>query len=156
MQFTHHPRADLAEPWLFQSDRGYEQRDRPDAKPRGFWLSVDDDWRRWCESEEMGHWVAGGTVEFAVDTERLLILDTPYDIDQFTKGYQPEGENPAYKMCLIDWQRVADRYAGIIIAPYQWSRRYEMSTMWYYGWDCASACFWDLSVLTEKTREEAQ
>jgi hypothetical protein len=45
----------------------------------------------------------------------------------------------------IDWVRVAAEYAGILIAPYQRPVRHEI--MWYYTWDCASACIWDTSII---------
>ncbi len=47
----------------------------------------------------------------------------------------------------IDWIKVAKQYAGLIIAPYQWGYRLEPGTHWYYGWDCASGCIWDASVI---------
>ncbi|QBI98814.1 hypothetical protein SEA_BOBBY_184 [Mycobacterium phage Bobby] len=45
----------------------------------------------------------------------------------------------------IDWGKVAADYGGIIIAPYQWSRR--MDPHWYYTWDCASGCIWNLEAI---------
>ena len=55
---------------------------------------------------------------------------------------------------FIDWPKVAERYDGIIIAPYQWSRRLD-GPMWYYGWDCASGCVWRArAVLELKSMEE--
>jgi len=54
----------------------------------------------------------------------------------------------------IDWEAVAKRYTGIEIEPYNWERRnsgpnnnYSMSMLWYYGWDCASGCVWELDAL---------
>ena len=49
-----------------------------------------------------------------------------------------------------DWARVGEAYPGIIIAPYIWSRRLD-GPMWYYGWDCASGCVWDPSVVRSIT-----
>jgi hypothetical protein len=42
----------------------------------------------------------------------------------------------------IDWKRVASRYAGIEICPYQNSLRMKAITGWYYPWDVASGCIW--------------
>ena len=48
----------------------------------------------------------------------------------------------------INWQPLTEQYAGIIISPYQWKRRLDgRASDWYYGWDCASACIWDLSAV---------
>ena len=49
----------------------------------------------------------------------------------------------------IDWAEVASKYDGIIISPYQWSLRLDMEMMWYYGWDCASGCIWNISAIKE-------
>jgi hypothetical protein len=29
----------------------------------------------------------------------------------------------------------------------------RMGLMWYYGWDCASGCIWDTSVIERVTLE---
>ena len=33
----------------------------------------------------------------------------------------------------------------MFITPYQWELRFELD--WYYGWDVASGCVWNLSVI---------
>jgi hypothetical protein len=33
----------------------------------------------------------------------------------------------------------------LLITPYIWSCRLDFN--WYYTWDCASGCFWDVSCL---------
>jgi hypothetical protein len=50
------------------------------------------------------------------------------------------------RMSYIDWPRVAERFDGVIIAPYQWKHRLEL--MWYYGWDCASGCIWNARAVS--------
>jgi len=47
----------------------------------------------------------------------------------------------------IDWGRVVQKYDGIIIAPYQWHLRLNDEIFWYYSWDCASGCVWNLGVV---------
>lgn len=32
-------------------------------------------------------------------------------------------------------------------APYQWECRLDRDTFWYYSWDCASACIWNLQAV---------
>ena len=49
----------------------------------------------------------------------------------------------------IDWKKVKSKYQGIIIAPYQWSCRLNLDSNWYYGWDCASGCIWDLDCIKD-------
>ena len=48
-------------------------------------------------------------------------------------------------MITIDWERVKEQYSGIIITPYCFDLRLDF--IWYYGWDCESACIWDTSIL---------
>ena len=43
---------------------------------------------------------------------------------------------------MIDWKKVASKYDGIEIVPYQPKAR--MNLLWYYGWDIASGCIWNL------------
>ena len=110
-------------------------------KPNGLWLSVGEDWKRWCESEDwgLGRLVTRYQVTLT-DNARILQLSTPEDIDAFTVQFMWEHMD-------IDWPEVAARYQGIIIAPYQYTRRLAPNTTWYYPWDCASACIWDLAAI---------
>ena len=126
--------------WENDYRSGYE-------KPKGFWVSVDgeDDWPSWCSSE-MPSWLEGKTryrIHIA-DWSRLLVLTSALDLDCFTERYGREVEG-SWSRQYIDWPEVAKAHAGIVIAPYCWSRR--MVHNWYYGWDCASGCIWDASVI---------
>lgn len=118
-------------------------------KPRGLWFSVDDDepdahgWKQWCESEDfriesLRHRTE---IELASDSN-VLHLDSIAALDQFTHKYI---HDTRYRLESIDWPRVQREYQAIIIAPYQWQRRLDL--MWYYSWDCASGCVWDLSIV---------
>ena len=149
--FTHHPRPALASTWEFDPTRTYDQT-KSWCKPTGFWLSVDGDWRRWCEDDEMGHWIGDLTASFDVDTNRCLWLTTVADLDEFTHGYaaanSPDGGRYGADFYRLDWKPLIAEYAGIIVAPYQWERRLNgAASGWYYPWDCASACIWDLSAV---------
>ena len=137
--FTHHPRGER--PFTFDPTRTYDQVEY-DMKPKGFWLSVDDDWRRWCKDEQM-EWADVDPIAFDLNTDACLWLDTPEAIDRFHAEHHTDHFRREY---YIDWRPVSADYAGIIIAPYQWSRRLN-GPSWYYSWDCASACIWDLSAL---------
>lgn len=151
MNFTHHPRPGN-ESWTFDPTRTYVQSSKA-MKPSGLWLSVDDDWRRWCTDEQMD-WISHD-VPVDVDTQQCLLLDTPAALDDFTRTYQSTPAQRYGVSLWIDWPVVAATYPGIIIAPYQWTRRLHQDTSWYYGWDCASACIWDLSAARPATAEAA-
>lgn len=122
-------------------------------KPRGLWVSDDDGepgWAEWCRGEDFGVYRHRYRVVLA-RPERLLWLDHEGAIRGFAAEYGtisswskgsggPSDRTP-------DWRRVADAFAGIVITPYCWRLRLELGFMWYYGWDCASGCIWDASVI---------
>lgn len=147
-KFTHHTRWDLPsdDPWKFDSNRLYTQQE--ESKPSGFWLGVDDDWKRWCEGAELD-WADTPAIEFEVATEQCLWLKTPEDMKQFTAKFAVD-YNFGF---LINWIEVSDQYSGIIISPCHSVRSIGGSipdNLWYWGWDAASACIWDLSALRVK------
>jgi len=114
-------------------------------KPHGLWVSVDgdDDWPQWCN--ENGYDGCGSYHYYRVhvgDLGRVLVLGTVGEIRDFD---EQRVIRPHNILTSIDWEAVARDYAGIIIAPYQWGCRLDL--MWYYGWDCASGCIWDPTVI---------
>lgn len=117
-------------------------------KPCGLWVSVkgEDDWKSWCESEgfRAESLVAETRITLAVN-HNVLHLGGPFEIDAFTKEYEGEPQYAGDRS--IDWDRVASRYDGIVIAPYCWQRRMTPHTFWYYGWDCASGCIWNPAAI---------
>jgi hypothetical protein len=113
-------------------------------KPRGLWLSVGDEWEVWSRENEFN--LAGLTHRARVivtDPGKLLRLESVDEISAFQRKY--EVVHTFMRSPGIHWARVAEQYAGILIAPYQWSLRLDL--MWYYGWDCASGCIWDTTVI---------
>jgi hypothetical protein len=137
-----------SEPLIFDPEYVYAGHDLAHqvGKPRGLWVSDESEgawgWREWCEAEG---WNLDGLTfktEFALTPEaNVLIIDTPEALIEFDAKY---ATGSAY-IARIDWSVVAEQYDGIIITPYQWEHRLEM--MWYYGWDCASGCIWNLSAI---------
>lgn len=118
-------------------------------KPRGLWLSVEDDpetsWRGWCEAESFSlDRLKVATPLLIGPSANVLHLRGAADIDTFTAEYLAETERYSW---AIDWPKVTARYDGIIIAPYVWTRRLHDGCSWYYGWDCASGCVWNTDIL---------
>lgn len=123
-------------------------------KPKGLWVSVEgnnDGWRAWCEAEQFGldRLVVAHRVTLA-EGANILHLTGAEQLDDFTANYSlttgwlTAPDRLGYR---IDWRAVADKYLGIVIAPYIWSRRLALHTHWYYGWDCASGCIWDPAAI---------
>jgi hypothetical protein len=150
--FGHEPRIFLSrEPLgdLYDVPLG-EQKAGP--KPRGLWYSCGLDWIRWA-TWEMPHWLHPHVYGIQLDLTNVLLIRTEQGLDQFTKEFGIDG----YR---IDWPRVARRYWGVEICPYQTGRR--MSLDWYYPWDVASGCVWDMRAvqritdITPKTGREPE
>lgn len=127
--------------------RTYRQREPESSynKPRGFWVSVKGpvDWPTWCLEEgfaldrQVEH-----TVRLAAGAQ-ILRLETVDSLVEFTRQYGVKSSfGPGTS---IHWARVVEEFDGVIIAPYQWACR--LSLDWYYGWDVASGCIWDLAAI---------
>lgn len=117
-------------------------------KPNGFWVSVDGnkDWKAWCESEDF-------LIEKLVfkhniilsEKNNILYLDNDNEILKFNDDYVI-GDKKDYGN-KINWSELKKDYQGIVIAPYSFNLRFDMRTHWYYTWDCASGCIWDLNAI---------
>ena len=117
--------------------RGVVQEPSPGFKPQGLWLSVGDEWRRWCEWQDF----YAGQYHFrvVVDTTHLLVLSTPDKLRVFNRRY-------GVQRFGVEWGRMAKLHRGILIAPYHQECRWEY--LWYSTWDVASACIWDTAAIT--------
>jgi hypothetical protein len=118
-------------------------------KPKGLWVSVDgeDDWLNWCIGTgfRLGDLAVHHRLTLK-EPDRLLWLTGRPQLEQFQTRYgAPRDYGMRLDMRAINWASVASDYAGLIITPYVWSGRHKL--MWYYGWDCASGCIWDVSVI---------
>lgn len=137
-----------ASPWAFDPMRRYRVDD-PWHKPVGLWLSVDGehDWPAWCTGERWGLEKLAQRHSFSLmAVSRLLHIASTDEIDLFHRRYAeilPGMER--YRSEYVNWHRVSAEFDGVIIAPYIWARRLDgPAHRWYYGWDCASGCIWNL------------
>ena len=146
MQLSHYSNE------VVTSVRPEAQAEKKHSKPKGFWVSVDgpNDWKEWCTSE---YYAGFGAIRHRVilsDSARILHLKSVFDIDCFHEEYSENVDwhfMPHIK--YPNWQRVASEYDGIIIAPYQWQRRFDgEASGWYYPWDCASGCIWNGNIIS--------
>lgn len=145
MRLVHYSAA----PFALDRTRVYRQR-RHFLKPTGLWVSVedaaDDDqtWHSWCVREAFGlERLAHQAVLELVPEANVRHLGTIVELLRFTSEFRKP--DPTTELHAIDWPRVQRTYGGLIIAPYQWSARLDL--LWYYVWDCASACLWDLTTI---------
>ena len=113
-------------------------------KPRGFWYGFGGEWIDWCR-HEMPNWTGKYIYGVDVDNINILRITTHMELMQFSREYQSDVSDTGYRREAgeaIDWKMVASKYDGIEINPYQFEARYQY--MWYYGWDIASGCVWNL------------
>jgi hypothetical protein len=165
MEFTHYSQKPLTLDILRAWQPTGPKHDHMPFKPKGLWLSVDgdDDWAAWCQSEEFGldRYLFSQKVTLSgnpqgsnslrllfdrMGTGGVLHIPTVYDFDAFSEIYAMS-RYPGSRNEFIDWRLVQQKYDGIIIAPYQWSRRLADGFIWYYPWDCASGCIWNTDVI---------
>lgn len=116
-------------------------------KPHGLWLSNEQDlgWRQWCRTQNWNKTNLRCHAKFKCDLTNWLVLASTEELLAFTQKYQL-CENDTSR---LNWIQVQQDYQGILISPYQWACRLNKKCRWYYGWDCASACVWDLSTITQ-------
>lgn len=133
------------------------------GKPAGLWVSVvgDDDWREWCTSEHFRDVDTQIAYRIELKTDaNILHLSKSFEIDDFHDQFSiKEDSSPLnpWPRDEINWREVATLYDGIIIAPYQWTRRLDgPASAWYYGWDCASGVIWNAERAVEKLTLIAQ
>lgn len=129
----------------------------PFFKPHGLWLSVEgngDGWKDWCEGEKFNLSALSYAHDVVLSPKaNILRLSKADDIYSFGSEF-PANESNSFRM-HIDWPAVARKYQGIIIAPYIWEVRLEPSAGWYYAWDCASGCVWDVAAIESITLRAA-
>jgi hypothetical protein len=139
-----------AKPFALDARR-YEQS--KDMKPCGLWLSVEDAWAEWCRSSEFRLAALTCVQEVKLDgTLNLKHLRTADEVLAFSDEFCPGEEFRTY----LDWTRIAERWDGLLISPYQGSVRLDHRAFWYYGWDCASGCVWNLKQTTLEPGERAK
>jgi hypothetical protein len=136
-----------AEPFVLDRARLYPQT-HGGFKPLGLWLSVEDDaeesWPAWCAANDFYLDALAHRTEIVLRADApIRRITTDAELWRFNAEFAaPRSINP---LAMIDWPRVQAHYGGLLIAPYLWTARLDL--LWYYGWDCASACLWDLTCI---------
>ena len=110
------------------------------VKPSGFWYGFGSEWIDWTRNE-MPEWTGKYIYDIDTGNTNVLQIKTNVEMLQFNSEYKADvymkdaGE-------AIDWKKVASKYGGIEINPYQYD---DARLLWYYGWDIACGCVWNLS-----------
>ncbi len=117
---------------------------KPNHKPQGFWYGFGDEWIEWAEfagSEYRGEYI----YEVDIDGSNVLQIRDYSEIEEFTKEYKFEEQIIPGVIFHIDWPRIASKYDGIEINPYISAARLDTKSAWYYSWDVASGCIWNMN-----------
>ncbi len=148
-------------------------------KPRGLWVSVGTAWKDWCDSEEFewAKLKHEHTINLKSDNN-VLVMTTPEELIAFSQMYKSDLvtvesvlketnlvaiDSIRHKVAkllgdpfdqseyvhYIDWGHVSNKHQGIIINPYQFGCRCDPKTQWYYPWDVASGCIWDVDCIED-------
>jgi len=62
---------------------------------------------------------------------------------EFTRKFKEQNH---YSDDMINWEEVSKNWEGIEIVPYIWTARNILN--WYYPWDVASGCIWNLDGIS--------
>lgn len=135
---------------IYSVDQGYEKSYMTSCgfKPSGLWVTTEgkDNWEAWCRAEKFD--LPGLTCVQEIvlaKTAEILWIKTSQQLLSFHKKYSYVNR---YGDKVIDWVKVAKKYDGVVIAPYQWEHRLDgPCKKWYYTWDCASGCIWDANAV---------
>lgn len=143
----------------FQKNYLYDQNEVEfHAKPNGLWVSIEgeDDWKNWCLREKFCLERLRFSYEIILkDNANILYLKTPEEIYEFSEKYAWRSRplingvfDPKEDTHELNWFEIKSKYQGIVISPYQWECRLALESSWYYGWDCASGCIWDMDCVS--------
>jgi hypothetical protein len=105
--------------------RTFTQKD--ELKPTGFWYGFGSEWIDWTRSE-IPEWIGKYIYSVDIGNTNVLQIKTHMELMQFNREYQASligGINVG----TIDWKKVAGKYDGIEINPYQFEARYQYT--WY-------------------------
>lgn len=137
----------------FSKIKDAEQGEDDFFKPRGFWISDDDDygWKKWCE--ENGSFSNQFKYKYQIELNHdanILYITSPQQLDEFSEKYKTDKyDYLKHEIIYITWSKITSKYDGIIITPYFWERRMGSRSTWYYSWDCASGCIWNANAIKQ-------
>jgi len=135
----------------YDPNRTYLQREYPGTftKPVGFWVSVkgEGDWIDYLDTVDYHDDVHyEHSVSLTKDAD-ILYLNDYQDMVAFQEIFGVvKDTHYGYQDLRIDWLLVTQHYAGIIIPTFDGQARRDLD--WYFNWDCASGCIWDLSAIS--------
>lgn len=115
-------------------------------KPSGLWYGFGKEWID-CVESRMSQWKSEYLYEVNINNSNILQIKDYSELISFTKNYTSIIKSQFIDYSYyIDWNKVSSEYDGIEINPY--IRKARLELLWYYGWDVASGCVWNLDNIT--------
>lgn len=151
-------------PFIFNDFHTYRPH-RYNLKPAGLWLSVNDDWAKWCYNNDYMLNALEYRTEFVIsDTSRICYLRSERDVDAFIDNYRYIYNpmpmfNTSFQFYTIHWDEVKQDYDGIFIdEDNKELREYGFKSggmnTWIDTWDCLSGCVWNFDIIHQKESEK--
>jgi len=131
-------------------------------KPRGLWLSYNNEWEKWNDTGEPGVFIVGDyKYKYRVTFRKnlnVLKIETLQDLYDFNKKYGSKDKH-VKSIIRINWEKVCKDYDGIFFTNYNKIRQdesveYNDEFAWYYTLDVSSACIFRTSKVISKLIEE--
>jgi hypothetical protein len=131
-------------------------------KPRGLWLSYNNEWEEWNDTGEPGVFIVGNyKYKYKVTLKKnlnVLKIETVEELYDFNKKYGKK-DKVIKKMIRINWEKVCEDYDGIFFMNYRKilddeSVEYNDEFIWYNMLDVSSACIFRPSLVVSKIIEE--
>ena len=141
LKITSDMRIHLSKDPIYKLEERYYIQ-KSDDKPDGFWYGFGDEWIDWTETT--GQYKGEYVYEVDINGSNILQIKDYSEIIEFTKEYGSSKQIAPGIIFSIDWPRIELKYDGIEINPYIRQARLNHKTLWYYSWDVASGCIWNL------------
>lgn len=143
LRITPDMRIHMSKDPIYKLEKRYYVQ-RPVDKPEGFWYGFGEEWIDWTETswpERKGEYI----YEVDINESNILQIKDYSELEEFTKEYGSIKQIYPGFIFFIDWPKIELKYDGIEINPYIYQGRMEKKTIWYYSWDVASGCIWNMN-----------
>lgn len=151
MVWYHHSKKEITE--LHDIDcKDVVSKNKP--KPRGFWLSYNNDWEDWeRNNENLDRYKFKYRTTFKKNIN-VLKIDTLEDLYDFNEKYRIKGKL-VKNILIIDWKKVCNDYDGIFFNNYDKLMKDDfIEDSWYETLSVSSVCIFKPSKVISKLIEE--
>ncbi len=119
-------------------------------RPEGLWYSINNDWKRFCIESDNLQWIGNYNYNVNISNANILKINSLSEVRKFAKVYGEVGKYTTY----INWANVAMNFDGIEVQDYNTDFFADIGANWFYCWDCASGCIWNLKNVKLKLYEQ--